>query len=203
MARTHHVLMMTGAVMVCLLGTLENETLFASEDNCSLSEASSSSPLRANAAPETPMSTSAPAPDISVDARPAGTDSPFHPLPQIEPSRFVLDSGLFAANPSPGPAERGAQRPFNLLPAASSAFAGQIYQGRPYRTGTTGRGGSIAALMIGAAATITGAAILVYANRPECDIHQFAGGCGYGPKVVGGAVLSGGIVGLFVGAVTW
>ena len=66
-----------------------------------------------------------------------------------------------------------------------------------------GRDGSIAAIMIGAVATITGAAILVYANRPDCNTNQFAGGCGYGTKVIGGAVLSGGIVGLFVGALTW
>jgi hypothetical protein len=44
---------------------------------------------------------------------------------------------------------------------------------------------------------------LVYANRPDCNTNQFAGGCGYGTKVIGGAVLSGGIVGLFVGALTW
>jgi hypothetical protein len=65
------------------------------------------------------------------------------------------------------------------------------------------RNGSIAALMIGAVAAITGAAILVYGNRPECATNQFAGGCGYGTKVVGGAVLTGGVVGLFVGALTW
>ena len=57
--------------------------------------------------------------------------------------------------------------------------------------------------MIGAVAAITGTAILLYANRPECETDRFAGGCGYGTKVVGGAVLSGGIVGLFVGALTW
>jgi hypothetical protein len=43
----------------------------------------------------------------------------------------------------------------------------------------------------------------VYANRPEGDVLQFAGGCGYGTKVVGGAVLSGGLVSLIVGALTW
>ncbi len=57
--------------------------------------------------------------------------------------------------------------------------------------------------MLGAVATITGAAILVYANRPDCSTNQFAGGCGYGTKVVGGAVLAGGVAGLFVGALTW
>jgi hypothetical protein len=57
--------------------------------------------------------------------------------------------------------------------------------------------------MIGAAAAIAGTAVLVYANRPECATDTVAGGCGYGTKVVGTAVLSGGIVGLFVGALTW
>jgi uncharacterized membrane protein YjjB (DUF3815 family) len=66
-----------------------------------------------------------------------------------------------------------------------------------------GRNGSVAALMLGAAATIAGAAVLVYANRPECSTNQFAGGCGYGTKVIGGAVLTGGAVGLFIGALTW
>jgi uncharacterized membrane protein YjjB (DUF3815 family) len=65
------------------------------------------------------------------------------------------------------------------------------------------RDGSIAALMLGAVAAITGTALLVYANRPECTTNQLAGGCGYGTKVVGGAVLSGGVAGLFIGALTW
>jgi hypothetical protein len=58
-------------------------------------------------------------------------------------------------------------------------------------------------MALGAAASIAGAAVLVYANRPECRTNQTASGCGYGTKVVGGAVLSAGIVGIFVGALTW
>jgi hypothetical protein len=81
-------------------------------------------------------------------------------------------------------------------------FGGQIYQGAPYPYRRR-HDGSIAAIMIGAAAAITGAAVLVYANRPECTTNTVAGGCGYGTKVVGTAVLSAGIVGLFVGALTW
>ena len=57
--------------------------------------------------------------------------------------------------------------------------------------------------MIGAAAAIAGTAVLVYANRPECSTNQMASGCGYGTKVVGTAVLSAGLVGLVVGALTW
>jgi hypothetical protein len=48
-----------------------------------------------------------------------------------------------------------------------------------------------------------GTAVLVYANRLECSTNPIANGCGYGTKVIGGAVLSGGIVGLVVGAATW
>jgi hypothetical protein len=114
--------------------------------------------------------------------------------------RLTLDSVRFTADPSPAPFAQGAHATFNFIPAPSNAFAGQIYQGRPYRIG---HDRSIAVIMIGALASITGAAILVYANRPECSTDRFAGGCGYGAKVVGGAVLSGGIAGLFVGALTW
>jgi hypothetical protein len=181
MARTHR-LSITGAVIVCLVSTQGNGTLFASEDERSSREALSSQSLT-NMTSDTQM-----------------TDLSSAPLPQTERSRFTLNARDFTANPSPGPVAQGAHRTFNFVPAQSSTFAGQIYQGRPYRMG---RNGSIAAIMIGAVATITGAAILVYANRPECGANQFAGGCGYGPKVVGGAVMSGGIVGLFVGALTW
>ncbi len=199
MARTRR-LSMTGAVIVCLVGAQGNGTLFASEDECSLRKAPSSQSLT-NSTSETQMSTSGGlAQAISIDEHPAGTDLSSAPLPQMGRARFTLDAGGFTANPSPGPVEQGAHRTFNFVPTQSSAFAGQVYQGRPYRMG---RDGSIAAIMIGAVATITGAAILVYANRPDCNTNQFAGGCGYGTKVIGGAVLSGGIVGLFVGALTW
>jgi hypothetical protein len=174
MARTHH-LSMIGAVIVCLVCAQGNGTLFASAPGGR-------------------------APAISIDEQPAGTDLSSTPLLQMERSRFTLDAGFFASNPPLGPEAQGAHRTFNLVPTQSSAFDGQVYQGRPYRMG---RDRSVAAIMLGAVVTITGAAILVYANRPECSTNQFAGGCGYGTKVVGGAVLSGGVVGLFVGALTW
>ena len=83
----------------------------------------------------------------------------------------------------------------------SSAFAGQIYRGRPIRT--RNNDGSIAAMIIGSVAAITGTALLVYANRPECGVEIRAGGCGYGAKVVGSSVLAGGLASLLVGALTW
>ena len=50
---------------------------------------------------------------------------------------------------------------------------------------------------------IAGTAVLVYANRPECRVNDRGNGCGYGTKVAGSAVLSAGLVGLLVGALTW
>ena len=86
----------------------------------------------------------------------------------------------------------------HLETAESNAFE----QRGGYR-GRGGRDGAVAAIILGAAATIAGTAVLVYANRPECSTNQMAGGCGYGTKVIGGAVLSAGIIGLLIGAITW
>ena len=76
------------------------------------------------------------------------------------------------------------------------------------RGGFRGRGrgrndGAAAAIVLGAIGTIAGAAVLVYAGRPECNANPNLGGCGYGTKVVGGSVLTAGLVGLMVGALTW
>jgi hypothetical protein len=185
MARAHR-FSMTGAVIICLLSTQLDGTLFAGEQERSSNEAAASQALTSTTS-ETPASTSAVlALAISIDEHPTGTTDVSSALPPTERSRFTLN---------------GAHRPFNFVPVQSSTFAGQIYQGRPYRIGR--RDGSIAAMLVGAVATITGAAILVYANRPDCDANRFAAGCGYGTKVVGGAVLSGGVVSLVVGALTW
>jgi hypothetical protein len=187
MARAHRMLM-TGAVVVCLISAQWNGRLFASEE-----ERSTASETQAPTSPDL-------APAIGIDEHPAASTEPSFALPQIERSRFAFNAGDFTASPSLGPVAQAAHHPFDFVPAQSSAFAGQIYQGRPYRIG---RDGSLAAIMVGSVVAIAGAAILVYANRPECDMHQFAGGCGYGTKVVGGAVLSGGLVSLIVGALTW
>ncbi len=91
------------------------------------------------------------------------------------------------------------RRPLEFAPLESSAFA---QRGR--RGGRGGRnGGAAAEIMLGAVATVAGAAVLVYANRPECSGNPNGSGCGYGTKVVGGAVLSVGIVGILVGAMRW
>ena len=137
--------------------------------------------------------------DVTASPPETQISTPADVAPPIDHPRFTLDAAFLAANPTLGLPEQDAHRAFNFVPAESSAFAGQVYRGRPYRR----NGGSIAALMIGTAAAITGAAILVYANRPECDRNASAGGCGYGTKVAGTSVLVGGVVGIFVGALTW
>lgn len=184
MANAHR-LSTIGVVIVCLVVAQANVTLFASEDTGSQRETPSSSSLVSGTS-QTQESTS----DL-----PAATDQLLIPAPLMEQTRLTLDTGFLVANPL----AQSVQQQFNLAPS-EAVLTGQIYQGRPYRMG---RNGSIAAIMIGAAATITGAALLIYANRPDCEINQFAGGCGYGTKVIGGSVLAGGVVGLFVGALTW
>jgi len=85
-------------------------------------------------------------------------------------------------------------------PVDSRAF-GQW--GRGYRRGRGRNAAAATAIFLGAAGTIAGTALLVYAARPECGGNPELGGCGYGTKVLGGAVLSAGLVGVMVGALTW
>jgi hypothetical protein len=73
-----------------------------------------------------------------------------------------------------------------------------------YRRGGRGRRhAAVTAIMLGAVGTIAGTAVLVYANRPDCGTNPNLGGCGYGTKVVGGAVLAAGLAGIFTGALLW
>lgn len=190
---------MSAAVMVSFVSLQTNAALFASEHESSSTEIPASQAL-ADSTSDTQIATSAGSvPTIFIDEYPAATDVSPTSLPPMWYSRFTLPES-FVENPSLVGIANGAHRPFTITPTPSSALAGQIYQGRPYRMS---RDGSIAALMLGAVAAIAGTAVLVYANRPECTTNQLAGGCGYGTKVVGGAVLSGGVVGLFIGALTW
>jgi hypothetical protein len=74
------------------------------------------------------------------------------------------------------------------------------------RGGFLGRGrneGARTAIVLGTLAAITGAALLVYANRPECSRTASADACGYGTKVIGGAVLTAGAVGIVAGTISW
>lgn len=78
-----------------------------------------------------------------------------------------------------------------------------IFAQRGYGRGWGGNGGAKAAIILGAAAAIAGGAILVYANRPGCGSTPEPGGCSYGTKVIGGAMIAGGAVGITVGALSW
>ena len=195
MTRTHRV-PTTAALIVCLVGSSWGGTLFASEEEPSPSEAPSSQSV-SNTTSEAQGATS-PAAAIPVE----GHGSSFDPPSTLTPSSFTLTDERFPVDAPVGAADGHAWRStFNLMSVQSSSFA----QRRGYR-GRGGRGGrnaAVAAIVIGAAASIAGTAILVYANRPECSTHQMANGCGYGTKVVGGAVLSAGIVGIVVGAFMW
>ena len=74
------------------------------------------------------------------------------------------------------------------------------------RRGFRGRGrneGARTSIVVGTLAAIAGAAILVYANRPECRGNASANACGYGTKVIGGAFLTAGAVGIVAGSVSW
>jgi hypothetical protein len=117
-----------------------------------------------------------------------------------EPSSFSVSDDVLSANqaidPAIGPIWRSALR---FVPVESSA-----YEQRGRRGGRGGRNDAAqTAVILGAVAAIAGAAVLVYANRPDCGTNQMASGCGYGTKVVGTAVLTGGIVSLVAGALTW
>lgn len=189
---------MSAALMVSFVGLQTNTALFASDNESSSKETLELQSL-ADTTSDTQVTTSTEsAPTISISEHPAGP-AVSTSVPPMGYSRFTLPAS-FVDNPSVVGIANGAHRTFAMAPTASSAFAGQIYQGRPYKIN---RDGSIAALMLGSIAAIAGTAVLVYANRPECTTNQFAGGCGYGTKVVGGAVLSGGVVGLVIGALTW
>lgn len=170
----------TAALILCLLGTPLSGTLFAS-DEAAASHAESPS---------------------------AGTAVTGEPLPGtaefvesfVERSPLTLDvRALAGGSPADVVGARAAHDTFPLTPEEGSAFAQ-----RGGRGGFRGRRhGAAAAMFLGAAAAIAGTAVLVYANRPECSTSPTATGCGYGTKVVGGAVLSAGIVGLVIGALTW
>jgi hypothetical protein len=197
MARTHR-LSTTGALIICMVGSQWSGTLFAREEDPSSSATPSSQPV-VNSVSEGQGRTSTSA----TAALPAG-DQPVTatelPPSTVERSRFTLKDEIFAANAPLGGASAQPWRSFTFVPAESSSFAQWGYRGR----GRGGRHGAAQAeIVLGAVASIAGAAVLVYANRPECSANHLAGGCGYGTKVVGGAVLSVGIVSLLIGALTW
>jgi hypothetical protein len=178
------------ALIVCLVGSPLSGSLFASQEKSLSSDAPSP---QSDTAAETQGLTP---PAVAVTA-----DSPATARDLFSDERLLADAPVGVA---------GAQAwrsTFNFMPAESSSFfmpaeSSSFAQRGGYR-GRGGRNGAAVAIILGAAAAIAGTAVLVYANRPECSTNQMAGGCGYGTKVVGGAVLSAGIVGIMIGALTW
>lgn len=128
---------------------------------------------------------------------------------------FAADSDSAAAQPAPPPRLTYNGQPIADMPLAGaplpaiadtqvSLAPAVAFAQRGYRRGRgRNNGAAMAAMLLGAAGAIAGSAVLVYANRPECSANPNLSGCGYGTKVVGGAVLSAGLVGVLVGALTW
>ena len=86
----------------------------------------------------------------------------------------------------------------------SQAYAAPLLAQRGwYRGGRRHNRAAQTEMVLGAVAAITGAAVLAYANRPQCSTDAFAGGCSYGTKVVGTAVTAGGVATFLTGALTW
>jgi len=119
---------------------------------------------------------------------------------------FAADGNVTAAAATTSTATPSAEAPRLVIDTSKFVLADEsatFAQRRRF----WGRGdrneGARAAIVVGTIAAITGAALLVYANRPDCSANPAAGGCGYGTKVVGGAVLAAGAVGIVAGTVSW
>ena len=95
------------------------------------------------------------------------------------------------------------KEPLTSIVAASPAEPDVFAQRGWGRRRWDRHGGARTAIILGSAAAIAGAAVLVYANRPDCSANHSASGCGYGTKVTGGALIAGGVVSIAVGALTW
>lgn len=117
--------------------------------------------------------------------------APFKPLSPPALSRFVLPKT---------PVTVSVDGTVPRLTSSESTLFAQRGRGRGR---WRGNGGARTAVILGSVAAIAGAAVLVYADRPECRANREASGCGYGTKVLGGAVLAGGAVGITVGALSW
>lgn len=173
---TTHRLSTTGALIACLVATQLTGTLFASEQQHSSD------------------STSLPPSVVSTPL-----EAPAEPL--LEPTRLTFNGEPLVASLSLGMAS---PRVWERTPLFAPFESDSLGQPGGYRGRGRGRNGAAQAeIVLGAAASIAGGAILVYANRPECSANSAAGGCGYGTKVTGTALLSAGLVTLLVGALTW
>jgi hypothetical protein len=175
MARTHRPSTIA-ILVVCVFGAPLSGTLLASEQ-----AASSRAP--------------------ATGEQPASATDLFSGLPSTsERPLFAISDEALTGRAPLGAASLRAWRNTLGVDAANSSFAQ-----RGWRRGG-GRGGhndaAQAEILVGVIASVTGAAILVYSHRPECS-NPAASGCGYGTRVVGGAVLSAGVLSLVIGALTW
>jgi hypothetical protein len=196
MIRTHR--FSTTAVLVCFLMAQWRGTLAASEQQ-PLSRPAPSSPSAVNVVVQGEELTSAivGAADVT-DGRPLDRES--EALRVAERPRLRLPDEIFRERLFPVPAGGDGWRGTpSLLPGE----AGSLAQRRGYGRRGGRNDAARAEILLGAVAAIAGTAVLVYANRPECNTDPGANGCGYGTKVAGSAVLSAGLVGLLVGALTW
>jgi hypothetical protein len=113
---------------------------------------------------------------------------------------FTLDDDVFATSAQVGSSGGQIWRSaLKFVPVESGALAQRRDRGG---RGDRNRAAQVE-LVLGAVASIAGTAVLVYAHRPECSTNPTADGCGYGTKVVGGAILTAGIFSLVAAAVTW
>ena len=173
MVRTHSVWTTVGLI-ACLVGTQCSGTLFAAD------RASSSG----DSAPLATVATT----DVATDRS----------VPETPPLTF--NGEMLTATLPAGPATERAWRSMIVVAPGPS----NLYEQRGRGWGRGGRNDAARAeILLGAVAAIAGTALLVYANRPDCSRHEMASGCSYGTKVIGGAVLAGGIVSMVTGAVTW
>ena len=120
--------------------------------------------------------------------------------PATTPQRQLL-STTYEFTTDAAPARAGS---LHFTPLDFDAAMQRRYPGRRPRDGRgrgSNPGAAIAIVAAGAMASITGSAILIYNNRPECDLNPYGRGCGYGTKVVGGSILTAGLIGMFAGAV--
>jgi hypothetical protein len=194
MIRTHR--FSTIGLIVCLVCAPWSGTLFASEQSFSSKEDPASASTVSNtpeAAEATSVRPTSNAPASTADVSPGL-------LSTLERSRFTLSDGALT---SPAPLESIGAPPVWRSAGAFGSVESGTFEQRRWGRGRGRNGASETAIIFGAAAAIAGTAVLVYANRPDCNTDPTASGCGYGTKVVGGAVLSAGIVGVVVGALTW
>jgi hypothetical protein len=141
-----------------------------------------SGPLFAQEQQSIPVETAAAAPEVA----------PAPPSIKLSADTFAMTARLDHRAPA-----------WLTTPVFAPAEFGAIGQRGYYGRGRSRNGAAQAEIVLGAIAAIAGTAVLVYANRPDCSNRPAASGCGYGTKVAGTAVLSAGLVGVIVGALTW